>query len=283
MKQSSNAGGDRAIRWARTTHGPITFGEIDARLVHADSRLARAVHDSLAKHTDGGLPDPPPMGPRGWGNRRLGLWALLVLLPTAALFALPSRHTRTSAAAERFFNVTYYSFLAVDVMLLLLFAAWLVNPVRWFGTRLTLSLVTLSMLLTLPLPILVLAALDGIDDWLVRSTPLLVSTALVAANLWATFSARTRTADEVAAVDWLMVVLRHDPDEADASGARGPVRELRHVVRRLSAADRSDLDRRRSRVLAILRERDLVSATDARQAAALPLGCWHELDPAPDS
>lgn len=273
---------DPALRWARTTPGPVTLGEAQARLVRSNPLLAQAVVASARKRRPRARDQAVAPGARKggwqrWGVRRRALWVVLLLLPVLAVFTVPSRHSRSPESAQLFFDVTFGTYVAAAALQAVLLVAWVLRPLLWEATRVLSAWITLAMVFVVPLLLLTVGALRGSENWLQHTIPVPIASLLAAANLGAAFSDRTRRHHEVQDLAWFEALL-DVPEAADRDRPRSPARELRRTIRRLPESSQERLAKRCARVLEILDERGLVSGVDAAQAAATPLGRWHDLD-----
>ena len=297
MRPRSSTHRDDAIDWALTTDGPVTLAEAEARLVRSHPKLARALLTShrkrkranRARTTSNRNPghrkapaDPVRPGVWGqswghWGVRRRALWIVLLLLPVIAVLYVPSRHARSAASADLFFDVTFVTYLAAALLQAALLVGWLVRALAWEMTRFLSAWLTVAMVFVLPLLLVTVGTLRRSDDWLLHTIPFPLAAGLAAANLWTTFSGRTRRLHDVADVAWFQHLLR-DPEPMDTTGPRGPARELRRTIRRLSTAEQQTLAQRCGTLLQILHQRGLISSETAERAVEAPLGRWHHLD-----
>ncbi|EWS82443.1 hypothetical protein BF93_10825 [Brachybacterium phenoliresistens] len=270
------------VEWARQVPGPVDLGEAEARLILRDERLVGAVRGTSARRRDAAARAERAAGP---AHRRIAGWvlcAVLVLLPALPLLLAPGRRfgrwfTREQAAL--FFDVTAVCSTLMCLVLAALLIAGIVRPGRLIGPRLAAAGATAAMGVILPLFLLVVGVFETPDGWQLRLIPYLLALALALATLKTLISRRHRRHHLQQDLEDVRQRLRADADAAEQQeGARGPVRELRRVIRRLPRLEQEGLDRDRQRVLEALRRRGAISEETAVMATELPLGRWHELD-----
>lgn len=293
-------------QWALGVEGPVDLGEADARLLLEDKRMSKAVRQATRKleiagkqsrcttrrargRADGlGARNEIPAAPSARERlcdalrelRHAGLFVVLFIPVLPMLFPPGGRYGGVSEpAALRFFEVTFASYLLVCVIQLTLLAAWALNPLRWQLIRMLSGWTTLLMLVVVPWWMLMAATPIHPRIWAPQLIPFGLAMLLAAANLWAAASERSRRARCEEDIQQMRTMLQADPD-ADGleDGPRGPVRELRRIIRRLPEPEQKALDRRRVAVLGTLEARGLITPQRAERAAELPLGRWHELD-----
>lgn len=270
------------VEWAWQVPGPVDLGEAEARLILRDKRLTGAVRGTSARRGDAAARAERAARP---AHRQIAWWMLFGLflqLPVLPLLLAPGRrfgrwYTREQAAL--FFDVTAVCYTLMCLVLIVLMIAWLMRPLRLIGLRLAAAGATAAMGVILPLFLLVVGVFETPEGWPLRLIPFLAALVLALANLKTLLSRRNGRHHLQQDLEDIRQRLRADADpDGQQEGPRGPVRELRRVIRRLPQPEQDGLDRDREQVLEALRRREAISEETAAMAAELPLGRWHELD-----
>lgn len=286
------------IAWAQalTADAEVSPAEVQARLVLEDSRLRRAVErrTGRSRRRAPRSPEGPARaadhdGPAPWRQRVSDGWRELKLAVVVAAIALPllglvffpdwrTPHSARRVQTESLISVVTDAFVATAVLHLVLLAVWTVRPgafsgsiLRYLHTQIT---IVAAVVFAPVLGVLFLGSGGERGGWALLAVLLAVLLAIL--GFRAEVSERTSRHSVDDSVRRVARIIREDPDPSGKGGSeRGPVRELRRVLRRLPDEDREALMRCRDEVLAGLLERGLLEDDVARRAAALPFEQMH--------
>lgn len=289
----------KCIAWAQElpADAEVSTAEVLARLVLEDGRLRRAVERGTARSrkpaprstevvagaADHDRPAPWPKRVRaGWRELKLAAVVAGIALPLLGVVLFPDWRTPHSARrmhSESLMSVVADAFAATAVLHLVMLTVWAVRPGAFSGSILRylhIQITVVAAVIFAPvLGVLFLASGGESGGWALLAILLAVLLAIL--GFLAEASERTSRHSEDNSVRRIARMLQEDPDPSGESGTvRGPVRELRRVLRRFPDDDREALMRCRDDVIDVLVARGLVDATLVRRLKGLPFEQMHE-------